>query len=46
MTKEQLIKAIIERKDYRFTHDEMMNMNKKELLKVYESYDNSRETGK
>lgn len=46
MTKEKIIRAIIERRDYRFTHDEMMLMKKKELLKIYENYDKSRTTGK
>ena len=34
MTKQELIKAICESKDYRFTHDELMRMTKKELVEV------------
>ena len=35
MTKEQLIRAIVSLKDYRFTHDELMRMTKKQLLEYY-----------
>lgn len=36
MTKEEIIKAICtEVRDYRFTHDEMMRMTKKQLLEYY-----------
>ena len=39
MTKAEIIKAIIyEIKDYRFTHDEMMRMSKKELLEYYPKF--------
>ena len=30
-----MIRAIVERHDYRFTHDELMRMRKKEIEKVY-----------
>lgn len=36
MTKEEIIKAVVcEVKDYRFTHEELMRMSKKELLQYY-----------
>ena len=41
MTKEEIIKAIVrDIKDYRFTHEEMMRMPKKELLQYYPQFDN------
>ena len=36
MTKAELIRKIIERKDYRFTHDEMMKMPKKTVQMLYD----------
>lgn len=42
MTKEEIIKAICtEVRDYRFTHDEMMRMTKKQLLKYYPQFKKS-----
>ena len=39
MTKEEIIRAIVcEVKDYRFTHDELMRMSKKELLQYYPQF--------
>ena len=39
MTKAEIIKAICAGvKDYRFTHDEMMRMTKKQLLEYYPQY--------
>ena len=38
MTKADIIKAICENPDYRFTHDEMMRMRKKELLEYYPKF--------
>lgn len=38
MTKVEIIKAICEKPDYRFTHDEMMRMTKRELLIYYPQY--------
>lgn len=35
MTKEELIRAIITRKDFRFTHEEMMHMNTQQLREIY-----------
>lgn len=37
-TKADIIKSIVELKDYRFTHDEMMRMTKKELLQYYPQF--------
>ena len=37
MTKAEMIKAIVLRRDYRYTHDELMRMSKKELEKVLKS---------
>lgn len=39
MTKQELIKAIVLRRDYRFTHDELMGMNKAQLLHIYNGCD-------
>lgn len=39
MTKEEIIKAVVcEVKDYRFTHEELMRMSKKELLQYYPQF--------
>lgn len=38
MTKEEIIKAICKNPDYRFTHDEMMRMSKKQLLQYYPQF--------
>ena len=38
MTKAEIIKAICEAHDYRFTHDEMMRMTKSQLLEYYPQY--------
>lgn len=35
MTKQEMIREIIKRKDYLFTHDELMRMTKKEIVKYY-----------
>ena len=35
MKKAEIIKAICESHDYRFTHDELMRMSKKELTDYY-----------
>lgn len=39
MTKQELIKAIVLRRDYRFTHDELMRMNKAQLTHIYNGGD-------
>lgn len=39
MTKEEIIRAIVcDVKDYRFTHEELMRMSKKELLQYYPQF--------
>lgn len=39
MTREEIIKSIVrDVKDYRFTHDELMRMSKKELLQYYPQF--------
>lgn len=39
MTKEEIIKAVVrDVKDYRFTHEELMRMSKKELLQYYPQF--------
>ena len=35
MTKQQMIREIIKRKEYLFTHDELIRMIKKEIVKYY-----------
>lgn len=35
MTKQEMIREIIKRKDYLFTHDELMRMTKKEIVKYH-----------
>ena len=41
MTKEDIIRAIVrDVKDYRFTHEELMLMSKKELLQYYPQFIN------
>ncbi len=40
MKKDEIIKAIVcDVKDYRFTHEELMRMSKKELLQYYPQFD-------
>jgi len=39
MSKKDIIKAIVtEVKDYRFTHDELLRMTKKQLLEYYPQF--------
>lgn len=39
MTKDEIIKSIVcDVKDYRFTHDELMRMSKRELLQYYPQF--------
>lgn len=35
MTKQEMITEISKRKEYLFTHDELMRMTKKEIVKYY-----------
>ena len=43
MTKEEIIKSIVcDVKDYRFTHDELMRMSKKELLQYYPQFNSEK----
>ena len=43
MTKEEIIKSIVcGVKDYRFTHDELMRMSKKELLQYYPQFNSEK----
>lgn len=36
--KSDIIYAIVMRRDYRYTHDELMRMTRKELIEVYNSF--------
>ena len=38
MSKAEIIKAICKAPDYRFTHDEMMRMSRRQLLEYYPQY--------
>jgi len=38
MSKAEIIKAICKTQDYRFTHDEMLRMSRRQLLEYYPQF--------
>ena len=44
MTKAEMIRAIVERHDYRYTHDELLLMRKNEIEKVYHESKSARQS--